>query len=101
VVLLHGSGATSAMWPGDVASYVESHRVYAVDNPGQPGMSAPTRSPLASGAYADWLGDVLDALGFTTIGILDWHVLKSPAQAGQDFRPYPVLSHYATRLLKD
>jgi pimeloyl-ACP methyl ester carboxylesterase len=62
-VLLHGSGATSAMWLGDVASYVESHRVYAVDIPGEPGLSAPTRPALASGAYANWLGDVLDALG--------------------------------------
>ena len=63
VVLLHGSAATSAMWLGDVASYVENHRVYAVDIPGEPGLSAPTRPSLASGAYADWLGDVLDALG--------------------------------------
>ena len=63
LVLLHGSGATSAMWLGDVSSYVESHRVYAVDIPGEPGLSAPARPPMASSAYSDWLGEVLDALG--------------------------------------
>jgi pimeloyl-ACP methyl ester carboxylesterase len=63
LVLLHGSGGTSATWLGDVTSYVDTHRVYAVDIPGEPGLSAPARPPLASGAYPDWLGDVLDALG--------------------------------------
>jgi len=63
VVLLHGSGGTSAMWLGDVASYVDTHRVYAVDIPGEPGLSAPTRAPLASGAYADGLEDVLAGCG--------------------------------------
>lgn len=63
LVLLHGSGSTSAMWMGDVTSYVDSHRVYAVDIPGEPGLSAWARPPLASTAYSDWLGEVLDGLG--------------------------------------
>jgi pimeloyl-ACP methyl ester carboxylesterase len=63
LVLLHGSGSTSAMWLGDIASYVDSHRVYAVDLPGEPGLSTPARPRLGSGAYPLWLGDVLDALG--------------------------------------
>jgi pimeloyl-ACP methyl ester carboxylesterase len=63
LVLLHGSGGTSAMWLGDVASYVDHFRVYAVDIPGEPGLSSPARPALASGEYARWLGDVLDALG--------------------------------------
>jgi pimeloyl-ACP methyl ester carboxylesterase len=63
LVLLHGSGGTSAMWLGDIPSYVEAHRVYAVDIPGEPGLSSPARAPLASNAYPDWLGEVLDALG--------------------------------------
>ncbi|WP_327581180.1 alpha/beta hydrolase [Nonomuraea sp. NBC_00507] len=63
VVLLHGSGATSAMWMGDVAAWARRFRVYAVDVIGEPGLSAPSRPPLGSGAYAAWLDDVLDALG--------------------------------------
>jgi pimeloyl-ACP methyl ester carboxylesterase len=70
MVLLHGSGGTSAMWLGDVTSYVDGHRVYAVDIPGEPGMSAPARPPLGSGAYADWLGDVLDALGIARVRLV-------------------------------
>lgn len=63
LVLLHGSGSTSAMWLGDVPSFADTHRVYAVDIPGEPGLSAFARPPFASGAYAGWLEDVLDALG--------------------------------------
>ncbi|MGP3965503.1 alpha/beta fold hydrolase [Nonomuraea sp. 3N208] len=63
VVLLHGSGATSAMWMGDVAAWARRLRVYAVDVIGEPGLSAPSRPPLGSGAYAAWLDDVLDGLG--------------------------------------
>jgi pimeloyl-ACP methyl ester carboxylesterase len=70
LMLLHGSSATSAMWLGEVVSYAQSHRVYAVDIPGEPGLSAPTRPPLASSAYADWLGDVLDALGIARVRLV-------------------------------
>jgi pimeloyl-ACP methyl ester carboxylesterase len=70
LVLLHGSGSTSAMWLGDVASYVDCHRVYAVDIPGEPGLSAYARPPLASGEYAGWLGDVLGALGIQRVRLI-------------------------------
>jgi len=63
VVLLHGSGTNSAMWMRDVVEWARHHRVYAVDMIGEPGFSAPSRPPLRSGAYADWLDDVCDGLG--------------------------------------
>ncbi|MBF8185391.1 alpha/beta fold hydrolase [Nonomuraea sp. K274] len=63
VVLLHGSGANSAMWMGDVAAWARRFRVYAVDVIGEPGLSAPSRPSLGSDAYAGWLDDVLDGLG--------------------------------------
>jgi pimeloyl-ACP methyl ester carboxylesterase len=63
LVLLHGSGSNALMWAGDVASWSEHFRVYAVDIIGEPGLSAPARPPLPSGAYPLWFGDVLDALG--------------------------------------
>jgi pimeloyl-ACP methyl ester carboxylesterase len=62
VVLLHGAGANSAMWLGDVASWSQHFRVYAVDVIGEPGLSAPSRPSLASDAYAAWLDDVLRGL---------------------------------------
>jgi len=61
VVALHGGSFNSAAWTGDVATWAQTHRVYAVDVIGEPGLSAPSRPPLTSGSYADWLDDVLVA----------------------------------------
>jgi pimeloyl-ACP methyl ester carboxylesterase len=63
VLLLHGSAANSASWMGDVAQWAQHLRVYAVDMIGEPGFSAPSRPPLASRAYAPWLGEVMAGLG--------------------------------------
>lgn len=63
IVLLHGSASNSASWMGDVATLAQRFRVHAVDMIGEPGMSAPSRPPLASHVYADWLGEVLAGLG--------------------------------------
>ena len=62
VVMLQGSGANAAMWLPDIAAYAERLRLYAVDVIGEPGFSAPSRPPLGSAAYAEWLDDVLDGL---------------------------------------
>jgi len=50
------------MWAGDVGEYSRHYRVYAVDLIGEPGKSAPARPDWNSPAYAEWLGDVFDAL---------------------------------------
>ncbi|MFV2197834.1 alpha/beta fold hydrolase [Nocardiopsis sp. LOL_012] len=63
VVLLHGSGANSATWGGDVAQWSRDRRVYAVDLVGEAGLSAPSRPVLGSEAPALWLDDVLEGLG--------------------------------------
>jgi len=70
LVLLHGAGANSAMWLGDVADWSEQFRVYAVDVIGEPGLSAPSRPPFASDAYALWLDDVLHALAVDRVSIV-------------------------------
>jgi pimeloyl-ACP methyl ester carboxylesterase len=62
LVLLHGSGSNALTWAADVAAWSEHFRVYAVDLIGEPGLSAPARPPMTSGAYTPWLGDVLDGL---------------------------------------
>lgn len=63
VLLLHGSTANSASWMGDVATLAGRFRVHAVDMIGEPGFSAPSRPPLASHVYADWLDEVMTGLG--------------------------------------
>jgi pimeloyl-ACP methyl ester carboxylesterase len=70
LVLLHGSGTNSASWMRDVTVWAQNHRVYAVDMIGEPGLSAPSRPPLASSAYAEWLDDVWAALGLTSASIV-------------------------------
>ncbi|GAA2317111.1 alpha/beta hydrolase [Nonomuraea roseoviolacea subsp. roseoviolacea] len=70
VVLLHGSGGNAMMWRSDVASWSRHFRVHAVDLIGEPGLSAPSRPPLDSDAYALWLDEVLDALGITAAPVV-------------------------------
>jgi pimeloyl-ACP methyl ester carboxylesterase len=63
MVLFHGSGTNATAWIGDVAGWSQHHCVYAIDMIGEPGLSAPSRPPLASDRYALWLDDVWDQLG--------------------------------------
>lgn len=70
LVLLHGSGANSSTWIRDVAVWAKSHRVFAVDMIGEPGLSAAARPALASLAYADWLEDVWTGLGIDTASVV-------------------------------
>jgi pimeloyl-ACP methyl ester carboxylesterase len=65
LVLLHGSGTNAGSWIREVAVWAARYRVYAIDVIGEPGFSAPSRPPLASGAYAEWLEDIWAALGLT------------------------------------
>jgi len=62
LVLLHGTGSNSATWTGDVEAYSRHFRVLAVDIPGEPGHSAPTRFSWDGPAFAEWLDDVLNGL---------------------------------------
>ncbi|MFF4417743.1 alpha/beta fold hydrolase [Streptosporangium sp. NPDC001559] len=70
LVLLHGSGTNAAMWVVEVASWAEHFRVHAVDMIGEPGLSAPSRPPLDSEAYALWLDDVLRELGVSRTSVV-------------------------------
>ncbi len=70
VLLLHGSAANSAMWMGDIAAWASGFRVNAVDVIGEAGLSAASRPPLASDAYALWLDDVMQALGLARVSIV-------------------------------
>lgn len=62
LVILHGSMSNSAFWLPDIVNLSASFRVYTVDTIGEPGLSAPARPPLSSGAYAPWIKAVLDGL---------------------------------------
>lgn len=70
VVLFHGSGTNSASWMRDVPTWAHDHCVYAVDIIGEPGLSAPSRPPLGSSAYAEWLDDVWAGLGLEKASVV-------------------------------
>lgn len=62
VILLHGSGSNSAMWMTTVKELCNSHCVYCIDIPGEPGKSAENQLSIANETYTDWLDDVLKGL---------------------------------------
>nr|BFE88773.1 alpha/beta fold hydrolase [Planobispora longispora] len=64
LVLLHGGGATAAVWFANVAELARRHRVYAVDRIGEPGRSVRGERPVRTvPGLLDWLDGVLDGLG--------------------------------------
>ncbi|MEV6655453.1 alpha/beta fold hydrolase [Nocardia fluminea] len=89
LVVLHGSGANASTWRADIADWSGSFRVFAVDLPGEPGFSTPTRPALDSDATASWLDEVLDGLGLDTVALVGmslggWtaldYILRRPAR---------------------
>lgn len=81
LVALHGWGGNALSMTRQIDGLSEEFRVFAVDTVGQSGKSADVRPPLAGPAYADWLCDVLDALGlerarFVGVSGGGWLILK-------------------------
>ncbi len=70
LLLFHGSASNSFMWMMDAALWSRHFRVYAIDIIGEPGLSAPSRPTLASGAYPLWLDDVLAGLKIETASLV-------------------------------
>jgi pimeloyl-ACP methyl ester carboxylesterase len=63
LLLLHGAASNAVSWVGDAGQYSRSLRVLAVDAPGDPGRSEQTRLPWQGSAPAEWLADILAAVG--------------------------------------
>ncbi|MGA5561441.1 alpha/beta fold hydrolase [Streptomyces platensis] len=71
LVLLHGGGATSAVWYALAAPLARTHRVYAVDQMGGPGLSVNSGRALRRPAdLLDWLDGVFRGLGLTSAALL-------------------------------
>ncbi|GAA1700371.1 alpha/beta hydrolase [Kribbella yunnanensis] len=62
-MLLHGRGATTAMWEPNLAGLAASRTVYALDSLGEPGRSIQTLPIRTSADQAAWVLEVLDGLG--------------------------------------
>lgn len=70
LLLFHGSAGNSVTWIGDIPAFAAQFRVYAIDMIGEAGLSASSRPPLDSGAYAQWLDEVLDSLSLDRVSIV-------------------------------
>ena len=63
LVLLHGHGATSAVWFANIEELAQTHRIYAVDQLGDAGMSVAGDKPISQrDDYMSWLDGLLDHL---------------------------------------
>jgi pimeloyl-ACP methyl ester carboxylesterase len=84
--LIHGLAVNALVWRPNVAAFSQHYRVYAVDNIGDLGKSAPSRPPLHNDAYGQWMVDVFDALGIERVRIIGmslggWITLKTAIYA--------------------
>lgn len=62
VFMVPGIATPGVAWTGQIASLLKTHRVYAVDLPGNIGLSEPTSRPKNFDYYTRWFVEVLDAL---------------------------------------
>jgi len=81
VILLHGSGMSSAMWLGELQEYASHFHVYAVDIPGEPGKSFELQMSLEDDSYPNWLKNLMEKLGvsnafFVGLSLGGWMALK-------------------------
>ena len=70
LILLHGSGMNSAMWIKEMEEYSKTHRVYAVDMPGEPGKSDENQLPFEGDDFSNWLNDVFNELSIEKASIV-------------------------------
>ena len=63
LVLLHGDGATATAWAGVAAALADRVRVFAPDQPGNPGRSTSSRPFRTTSDTTAWLTELLAALG--------------------------------------
>jgi pimeloyl-ACP methyl ester carboxylesterase len=70
LLLLHGTMSNSSMWLADAALLSRGRRAYAIDIPGEPGLSEERRLPWESAKAAAWLAQVVAGLGLTRFALL-------------------------------
>ena len=66
---------------GDIPALAKSNRVYAIDIPGDPGRSAPSRPNWNGNGYVEWLEDILTGLKIEKTALIGlsqggWNALK-------------------------
>jgi pimeloyl-ACP methyl ester carboxylesterase len=70
LVAIHGAQANTAAYMVDAALWSQHFRVYAIDVPGEAGLSPDVRPPLDDDTHASWLDDVMDGLGIERASVV-------------------------------
>lgn len=70
LVLLHGGGGAGAGWEFQAAALGSQRRVYALDMPGQYGLSVPLRPLKTMADMLSWLDEVLAALQLSRVDLI-------------------------------
>ena len=70
ILLLHGSGANSAMWLSDAMVLSAAYHVLAVDIIGECGKSSENRPPFKNGNYAGWIFEITQKLGLERVSVI-------------------------------
>lgn len=97
LVLLHGHGATSAVWFGVVGELSRTWRVYAVDQMGGAGRSVQDGRPITTAAdLMDWVDSVCAGLGLRTVALCGhsygaWIALRYALHAPERIRAMALL----------
>jgi pimeloyl-ACP methyl ester carboxylesterase len=97
LIMIHGSVSNSATWLGIVSDFTDRFCVYCVDIPGEPGLSEPIRSPLASEAPYKWLSSLLDNLdiektSFVTMSLGSWYALNFAKRSPQKVKALSMIT---------
>jgi pimeloyl-ACP methyl ester carboxylesterase len=70
LLLLHGTLSNSSMWMADAALLSRARRVFAIDIPGEPGLSEERRLPWEPEIAASWLAQVVAGLRLGRFALL-------------------------------
>jgi pimeloyl-ACP methyl ester carboxylesterase len=87
LVLLHGDGATATAWAGVATALAGRYRVFAPDQPGNPGPSAAERPFRSTADLTAWLAELTAALDVGPVHLVGHsagaHLALSAALAGE------------------
>ncbi len=67
LLLLHGTGSNALMWRDTVEGLGQTHCLYLIDTPNDPGKSASSALLKPPEGYAQWMRELLDALGLDRV----------------------------------
>jgi pimeloyl-ACP methyl ester carboxylesterase len=70
LVLLHAGQASSTMWFPNIDDLSKVFHVLALDTPGEPGKSIPSRKNATRRDCAEWLEGVMDELGISRAHVM-------------------------------